>query len=115
MKETEILVMFFDRSIEMLVPKRRGEGFLKMPIGHHYSPLAAFISELGYDAYGLDGNISVQTGYIPRADEAKWVEKVVAPIAEHLGFPFRVVRPAEYWDKHPIPRNEDEDGLTFFR
>lgn len=108
--DKEILFAFFDRSIEMLIPKKRGVGFQKMPIGHHHSPLAAFISELGYDAYGLDGSISVQTGFIRHADEARWIERVVRPIAEHIGFPCRQVHGGEYWDNHPIERHDGTQG-----
>lgn len=49
-------------SIKILIPKKKGIGFLKTPIGHHVSKL---ISELGYDCFGLDGYVNIPVRYMP--------------------------------------------------
>lgn len=63
------------RTLEVLVPKQRGKGWLKVPAGHHAE---ARIQELetaaGCDVWGLDYTLSFQTGYTGDLDDEgrKW-------------------------------------------
>lgn len=52
----------FGRSVMFLIPKKRGEGFLRQPVAHHSNDLSRFITNLGYDCDGLDGYLNVCTG-----------------------------------------------------
>lgn len=93
----ELLVLFRSKSIGILVPKQRGEGFLKVPLGHHNCPLSQLARDIGYDIFGLDGELEIQTGYIEQADYAKMQAEVIQPISELTGFAYRVVQPEEYY------------------
>ena len=99
----ELLYYFAPTTLEILVPKRRGTGFLKTPIGHHVSPLSQLSHEIGYDLYGLDGAISIPIGYIRPHDREKMAQRLVTPISRLLGFPAREVGSSEFWESHPIP------------
>lgn len=46
-------------SVIFLIPKKRGVGFLRQPVGHHVNDLSRFIAKLGYDCFGLDGYLDV--------------------------------------------------------
>jgi hypothetical protein len=104
MQDSSILVCFFVGRVELLIPKKRGHGFLKVPLGHHYNGLARVCANLGYDAYGLDGSLEIEIGSshsIADKNRPEFLRRVVRPIARHLGFPFRVVEQDEYWSNHP--------------
>lgn len=55
-------------SIKILIPKKKGIGFLKTPIGHHANELSKLISELGYDCFGLDGYVNIPVRYANNKD-----------------------------------------------
>lgn len=97
----EILVCFHQTRISMLIPKGRGDGFLKVPLGHHDCPLSRLAYQIGYDLSGLDGALEVETGYIVRNEYPVLLEKAVKPVAQLLGMPWRIVEKNEYWANHP--------------
>lgn len=86
------------RQILALIPKRRGEGFLKVPIGHHASAKIQALEDAAKgDVYGLDGHVEIETSAQTRdilADFSKALEQV-------FGFPVREVEKSEFWEKHP--------------
>lgn len=61
-KERKITYYAIDGSgFYFLIPKKRGEGFLRQPVGHHDNKLSKFISyELSCDCVGLDGHLWVE-------------------------------------------------------
>ena len=108
---TEILVCFFQWHMSLLIPKKRGNGFQKVPLGHKVCPLSSLAYKIGYDVYGLDGALDVQTGWIGSSDQDRLVEKVVKPIADLLGYPWRVVDRSDFWSNHPTcPKHETTSG-----
>jgi hypothetical protein len=70
----------FGTSVMFLIPKKKGTGFLKVPVGHHVNSLSRFITDLGYDCDGLDGYLNVWTGSTYGKDEE--VAKLVSDVAE---------------------------------
>ena len=90
------------RSINILVPKRRGEGYLVVPFGHHVSGLSAVEAEVGFDIYGLDGSLDIQTGYYGRTPSPELLEGIMKPLCRHYDMDYRMVDGVEYWEKHPI-------------
>lgn len=111
----ELLYCFVGPSLQILVPKRRGIGYLKQPIGHHPNALSRLETEAGYDLFGLDGAIEVHCGFLGSQERMDKVAKqVLEPISRLLGFPYREVGGEEFWSKHPIPRNDDSD-MVFYR
>lgn len=97
----EILVYFQQTTIDMLIPKQRGGGFKMVPLGHHHCPLSMLAYQIGFDLFGLDGALEVQTGWISPGSEKRLINQAVRPIAELLGFSWRVVTRTEYYANHP--------------
>lgn len=96
--EKEILIHPLSLSVSCLIPKKRGTGFLRTPWGHHQDQnLADIAIELGCDIYGLDGSLDIQTGY----GGSKRIEEIGQLLSLHYGFPWRVARHDEFFDKHP--------------
>lgn len=102
MSEKILLVYFSVESIDILVPKKRGEGFLKVPLGHHACALSGFTNEhIPFDVFGIDGMLSVRTGRMSqRHDELE--ESVVKPLSAFYGYPYKIVSHEEFWSHHPL-------------
>lgn len=108
-KELLVYIPAGMQCVMILVPKRRGEGFLAAPFGHHNNPALSNVAyEIGYDLFGLEGHLEVDTGSLYReADKAggmdKFLERIMTPISLHYGMPWRQVG-EEFWDLHPVKR-----------
>lgn len=91
----------------VLVPKRRGSGFLKVPYGHHInSKLESISSAVACDVFGLDGMLEFDCGGSIYHDEVKRLKfsSVVVPLLQsHYGFSAREVSASEFWKFHPTP------------
>jgi hypothetical protein len=72
------------RSLEVLVPRQRGKGWLKVPAGHHAEKRVRELEIVsGVDVYGLDGTLSFQCEiYSNESDERKAFEALVFPVIE---------------------------------
>lgn len=71
-------------SINFLVPKKRGKGFLRQPVGHHVNNLSIFVAdELGCDCVGLEGALSLEIGFTHGRE--KELTEMANKLAEHLG------------------------------
>jgi hypothetical protein len=100
----ELLVYPWALHISVLVPKRRGEGYLKMPFGHHVTALSEVERQVGYDLWGLDGSLDIQVQPVPHEKDKllELLERIIPPIATHYGMTWRLVEHDEYIEKHPI-------------
>lgn len=115
MGERWLLVLVNERAVNVLVPKQRGEGFLKVPFGHNRGPLSAVEAEIGFDMSGLDGDLFIETGhtYGRREDLLK---RIMPPLAAHYKLPWREVDKEEFYRLHPVaialptPPEEQTDG-----
>lgn len=54
--------------VMLLIPKKRGEGFVKQPVHHSYE---RWMSDLPYDVCGLDGYLSIETDYVNSNERLK--------------------------------------------
>lgn len=97
-----ILVCFHKEYIGVLIPKKRGNGFLRVPLGHHNCPLSELERDIGFDIYGTEGSLTVMTGCIHEDQYAELTERVILPISQLLGFPYRIVEKDEYFEHHPL-------------
>lgn len=92
-------------TLEVLVPKKRGSGFLRVPLGeHHDADLSRIESLANCDIFGLDGALSFQCGSRIASYEAKRkaFESVVLPALErHYGCTSREVSHTEFFNLHP--------------
>lgn len=89
----ELLYYWTSTTFEILVPKKRGCGFLKVPYGHHVDQQLDEIGDaVGCDITGLDGSLtfwvtnSIHSHAISRA---KFIEMVMPLMERHYGFPYR--------------------------
>lgn len=97
-----ILACFHEEYIGLLIPKKRGEGFLRVPLGHHNCPLSELERDIGIDIYGTQGSLTVMTGYIHEDQYPELTERVILPISQLLEYPFRIVGKDEYFKHHPL-------------
>ena len=91
-------------SISVLVPKTRGAGYMRCPLGHSKHPILSDLSwDLGVDMCGLDGDLQIEGTHIYHgADDDEVIADYIVPLSEALGFPFRVVDAAEFYALHPV-------------
>ena len=90
-----LVCCWLEHGIQMLIPKQRGEGFLKVPAGHHAEE---WLSNIDYDICGLDGHLDIACDCHPWEREKRDVilEKIMPVITGRFNFPWRVVTQAEF-------------------
>ena len=102
----ELLFCWSFASLKVLVPKQRGAGYLKVPLGHHYDPaLAAIETFARCDIDGLDGALSFGCGSKTANTETlktAFVARVMPPLSAHYGgLPWREIGISMFCDLHP--------------
>lgn len=102
-----LLYCWVAQNLNVLVPKVRGEGFLKIPYGHHHNQsLTAIANNAGVDVNGLDGALCFEcSAAIFHGSEAvkdAFVEKVIPPLEKYYGMPSRKIESNEFWEKNPF-------------
>ncbi len=106
----EILYCWVTNGLSVLIPKKRGEGFLRSPYGHHYdSALGHIAYAAGVDVVGLDGSLDFdfRAAYVNHEQRAAAIAKVIPALEKHYGMTSREVDADEFWEKHPL-RTEKE-------
>jgi hypothetical protein len=101
----ELLYLWTSCTLEVLVPKLRGEGFVKVPYGHHADKAMAKIERIaGCDIFGLDGALSFQTGSrtatYPESRDA-FTDMLLPALVQHYGEPAREASASEFWSLNP--------------
>lgn len=95
----------------VLIPKRRGIGYLRVPYGHHHdAALDAIGALVGVDVFGLDGALFFEcSGSVfhgaPAVREA-FAAKVVPALERHYGLGALEISQDEFWRLHPLERAE---------
>lgn len=58
----EIIWTTTTREVLSLIPRRRGEGWLRVPAGHHMTPFIERVQRIPgvVDVYGLDGFLEIE-------------------------------------------------------
>ncbi|HFD4018793.1 TPA: hypothetical protein ACF3XO_004512 [Vibrio parahaemolyticus] len=106
--EKELLWMYLGNGIDVLVPKKRGSGYLLQPYGHHNNSLlndAVWRVEGcdGIDIFGLDGSLELRVNKYDFQDPKRiFATALMDSLSTYYGWPHREVKPNEYWTKHPI-------------
>ena len=101
-----LLYSWVANNFHVLVPKRRGSGYLSAPYGHHPIPgLDAVATSAGVDVTGIDGALCFECGggVFHGSDEIRsaFAAKVVPPLELHYGMASREVDASEFWRLHP--------------
>lgn len=95
-KNLQLKVYFSDFNIMILVPKNRGDGYLKTPLGHHDCPLAQFCRwNIKYDVCGLDGYLDIETSYI--IDKDILIQTVIEPLAKFFEMTWQEVNSDSFY------------------
>lgn len=115
-----LLALWWGAHLLVLVPKRRGAGYLAQPYGHHQNPaLDAVGAAVGCDVIGLDGYLDFtypsETIDDPLGREA-FASTICRRLEHHYGCPSRRVDAPEFWGhlspgvvpKEPINTNKGE-------
>lgn len=101
-----LLYSWVASNFNVLVPKRRGKGFLSVPYGHHPNPDLDAIADLArVDLTGLDGALCFECGgsvyHGNDGARAEFVSKVVPSLEKHYNMPSREITDGEFWQLHP--------------
>lgn len=103
-----LLYCWVSNGLSVLVPKRRGTGYLKVPYGHHHNDaLTSIANEVGCDMIGLDGElafdgIEVQRLYVVRDARAAFTAKVMPLLEKHYQMDSREIDADLFWELHPL-------------
>lgn len=105
--DLQLLFCWVASSFHVLVPKKRGGGFLKVPYGHHDDQgLNAIASVANCDVFGLDGSLEFScTGAIyhgPQQMRDQFSAAVVPLLEKHYGMTAREITSHEFWSLHPL-------------
>lgn len=103
----ELLYCWVAQVLNVLVPKKRGEGYLKVPYGHHHdSALTEIANDAGVDVTGLDGSLAFECSrsifYGPAAGRIEFASKVIPSLEKHYGWTSREIEVSEFWEKNPL-------------
>lgn len=103
----ELLYCWVAQGLSVLVPKRRGEGFLKAPYGHHVdTELDRIGDKVQCDVTGLDGALEFCcSGLIYHGGKTarkQFSDVVVPALASHYGISAREITTQEFWRLHPV-------------
>lgn len=105
--EKRLLYCWVARGLNVLVPKQRGEGFLKVPYGHHHDKsLTAIANNAHVDVFGLEGTLDFNcAGNIyhgGREVREEFSAKVIPALEAHYGLKAIEIDQFEFWAKHPL-------------
>ena len=109
-------VFMWDHSgLNVLIPKKRGLGFLRTPYGdHRIDKIEDALDEMGgVDACGLDGYLELEFGMVSNREEQVRIAGIALPaLAKASGFSDWVENTNLFWDilQKKIP---PESSLAF--
>lgn len=116
MAKSQLLYAWVGQGLSVLVPKRRGRGFLRAPYGHHNQPALNAIADLaGCDVFGLGGSLDFQVpgdvyhgGQLKRAEFAGRLLPALEKVYEAKS---REITAADFWQLHPLKTVRPEKRL----
>jgi hypothetical protein len=102
----ELLYCWVAGGFSVLVPKKKGEGYLKVPYGHHYiDELTAIADKMRSDVWGLDGALDFHVRgalfHGPESGRVAFSEAIMPLLERYYGFPSREIVVAEFWQLNP--------------
>lgn len=114
-KPTKVMIWTWaGGNLVVLIPKKRGSGFLKTPYWHNVDPALEDIrDELGgVDIFGLDGHLEFVLSMGKRQETVSddFAEKAIALLEAHYGYPSKESY-SEFFENHPVPTWEGHEGF----
>lgn len=106
-----LLYSWVASTFQILVPKKRGVGYLAVPYGHHHDPgLDQIAARAGVDVTGLDGALVFECEstvfYGGDAVRADFAAKVMTAVENHYGMTSREISESDFWRLHPLGRGK---------
>jgi hypothetical protein len=106
-RNRELLYCWVAGGFAVLVPKMRGDGFLKVPYGHHVDAgLDRIGDKVQCDVTGLDGALDFRcSGSIYHGGtmmRKEFSDVVVPALASHYSTSAREITEQEFWRLHPV-------------
>ena len=100
----ELIYCWVSQCFSVLVPKKRGGGFLKVPYGHHHNAeLTGIANKIGVDVFGLDGSLDFEVNRsIYYGDRNKFSSVLMPMLESYYGLPSREVNVNDFWRLHPL-------------
>lgn len=107
MSSKALLYCWVAKTLSVLVPKKRGKGYLKVPYGHHYNEALTDIANTAHvDVTGLDGALEFECAgsvYHGGVDDRKeFLSKVIPGLEAYYGYAAREISEKEFWEKNPL-------------
>lgn len=103
--EQQLLYHWLGRELLVLVPKKRGSGYLRVPYGHHIDVLLDDIAyKVKCDFIGLDGHLECvpsDSTYTGPNRQAKFQSVLIPLLEAHYVKTSREVTATEFWQLHP--------------
>lgn len=97
-----LLYVHYHLVFQVLVPKKRGTGFLKVPYGHHENQALREISDrFQVEMCGLDGCLEIErmgARFIPEGT----VSEIMEALGKHYGLPFKEITLDEFDRLNPV-------------
>lgn len=105
--------MWDDSGLNIIIPKRRGDGYLRVPYGHHNNPKLNLISDSVnvVDVTGLDGYLNFRFSakvIYDASKRAKIVAIVMPQLAAYFDFKSWIEDIRGFWRVVDNHKNEKE-------
>ena len=105
--EKKLLWLYIHNSICVLVPKKRGSGFLMTPYGHHINRQLEDVRQYkmgGVDIFGLDGCLELCVNKHDFQDENdEYATKLLTALSDYYQMPFEKITKDQFFKLHPVP------------
>ncbi len=116
MSRPPLLYAWVGLGLSVLVPKKRGPGFLRTPYGHHDDPgLNAIAGLAGCDIFGLDGSLDFQVGahiyHGGPGARAEFVGRVMPALEKLYEASSYEINLSQFWDLHPLKTTFSSSSL----
>lgn len=104
--EPKLLFCWVAEGLQVLVPKRRGTGFLSVPYGHHADKALDEIAALANcDLFGLDGALYFDCGWDvvhgQKGTQDEFLERVRKPLEAHYKRPSQLIDANTFYELNP--------------
>lgn len=101
MSEQCAIYMWDGSGLNVLVPKKRGDGFLRCPLGHHWvDEIGRIEATEAVDVCGLDGYLQLSYGPIWALPERELiVARVMPKLASYYGFTEWRESTSDFWEE----------------
>lgn len=98
MKGEPAIYMWDMSGLGVAIPKRRGKGYMSVPIGHHANSRVSEMETDEADMCGLDGYVQISYGYVNYEDRQEIVDRVMPKLAKHFGFTEWIEDDDKFWE-----------------